>query len=60
LLIEVVNELVVAIYVIGLAIVIAIVDLDDELIYEYEDVPELQVVRAGKGTPATPKVHVAY
>jgi hypothetical protein len=63
LLIELVIELVVAIYVIALAIVIAVVDLDGELIYstelEDEDVPELQIMRAGKGTPPTPKVHVA-
>jgi hypothetical protein len=48
--------------VIGLSTVAVVVDLDGELIYsvelEDEDVPELQIVRAGKGTPATPKVHV--
>jgi hypothetical protein len=63
LLIEVVIKLIIAIYVIGRATVIAVIDLDGELIYsvelEDEDVPELQIVRAGKGTPATPKVHVA-
>jgi hypothetical protein len=62
-LIEVVIELVVAIYVIGVATVIAIVDLDGELIYsvelEDEDVPKLQIVHRGKGTLAPPKVHVA-
>jgi hypothetical protein len=50
--------------VIGLATVIAIVDLHGELIYsvelEDEDVPELQILRVGKGTLATPKVHVVY
>jgi hypothetical protein len=55
-------ELGVAIYVIGLSAVPVVVDLDGELIYsielEDEDVPELQIVRAGKGTPATPKVHI--
>jgi hypothetical protein len=48
--------------VIGLSIVAVVVDLDRELIYsvelEDEDVPELQIVRAGKGTLDTPKVHV--
>jgi hypothetical protein len=48
--------------VIGLSTVSVVVDLDGELIYsielEDEDVPELQIVRAGKGTLATPKVHV--
>jgi hypothetical protein len=60
LLIELVIELIVAIYVIAL---VTVVDLDGELIYsvelEDEDVPKLQIVRTGKGTPATPKVHVA-
>jgi hypothetical protein len=48
--------------VLGLSIVAVVIDLDGELIYsvelEDEDVPELQIVRASKGTPATPKVHV--
>jgi hypothetical protein len=48
--------------VIGLSIVAVVVDLDGELIYsvelEDEDVPELQIMRAAKGTLATPKVHV--
>jgi hypothetical protein len=48
--------------VIGLSIVAVVVDLDGELIYfvelEDEDVPELQIVRVGKGTLAMPKVHV--
>jgi hypothetical protein len=48
--------------VIGLLTVAVVVDLDVELIYsvelEDEDVPQLQIVRTGKGTPATPKVHV--
>jgi hypothetical protein len=41
--------------VIGLSTVAVVVDLDGELIYsvelEDEDVPELQIVHAGKGTP---------
>jgi hypothetical protein len=48
--------------VIGLLTLAVVIDLDGELIYSVElkdeDVPELQIVRAGKGTPARPKVHV--
>jgi hypothetical protein len=48
--------------VIGLLTVPVVIDLDGELIYsielEDEDVPELQIVSAGKGTPAMPRVHV--
>jgi hypothetical protein len=48
--------------VIGLSTVAVVIDLDGKLIYsielEDEDVPELQIVRVGKGSPATPKVHV--
>jgi hypothetical protein len=48
--------------VIGLSIVAVVVDLDGELIYsvelEDEDVPKLQIMCTGKGTLATPKVHV--
>jgi hypothetical protein len=48
--------------VIGLSTIAVVVDLDGELIYsvelEDEDVPELQIMRTGKATPATPKVHV--
>jgi hypothetical protein len=48
--------------VIGLSTVAVVVDLDGELIYsvelEDEDVPELQIMRTGKGTLATPKVYV--
>jgi hypothetical protein len=55
-------KLAIAIYVIGLSTVAVVVDLDRELIYsvelEDEDVPELQIMRMGKGTPAMPKVHV--
>jgi hypothetical protein len=63
LLIKLVIELVITIYVIALATVMAVVYLDGELInsiiLEDEDVLELQIMRAGKGTPVTPNVHVA-